>query len=505
MKLLLGIDQGTSGLKVALFTLQGEVVGDVTKEYPTYYPRALEVEQNPEEWWSAITVGLQELFKKTHTSGKDVIAVGVDGTSWACIPLNKKGELLHPAMIWLDRRAEEEARWMEHAIGKDNLWNIAKNPADPSYITPKMLWLKNHKPEVFSQTSTFIQANGYIVYRLTGVLSQDYSQGYGFHFFDMNERTLRDDVAQELGLSTDLVAPLRECHEIVGHVHQEAAQLTGLLEGTPVVAGGLDAACATLGAGVIQSGETQEQGGQAGGMSIVVDAPLGAKELILGCHVVPDRWLLQGGTTGGGGTLRWFYSEFGLGPKTPKHINPFTALDLEAELAPPGSSGVLFLPYMKGERSPLWNSYAKGVFYGLSFDQGRNHMVRALMEGVGFSLQHNLQVAYEAGAHVHKLVSVGGAGQSKLWTQIKSDITGLPIDVPNAPHATALGAAMLAGMGVGAFQNAEDARSRMVAVVRHHEANKKNYTVYKKSYEEYVRLSDLLNREFFINSSVVEE
>lgn len=502
MELLLGIDQGTSGLKVALFTLQGEVVGDITKEYPTHYPNSLEVEQNPEDWWNAVAVGLQELFEKTGTTGSDIIGIGVDGTSWACIPLNMSGNLLHPAIMWLDRRAEQEACWMENTLGKDNLWDISKNPADSSYITPKMLWLKNHRPEVFSKTTTFIQSNGYLVYRLTGVLSQDYSQGYGFHFFDMNQRTLRDDVAKEMGLSSSLVAPLRECHEVVGYVHKEAAKLTGLKEGTPVVAGGLDAACATLGAGVIHHGETQEQGGQAGGMSIVVDSPLGAKELILGCHVVPDRWLLQGGTTGGGGTLRWFYSEFGLGPNTPKGDSPFMALDLEAASVSPGSDGVIFLPYMKGERSPLWNSHAKGVFYGLSFDRGRKHMVRALMEGVGFSLQHNLEVAYSAGAQVHKLVSVGGAGQSKLWTQIKSDITGLPIDVPNASHATALGAAMLAGIGVGAFSSPEEARTCMVTMVRHHKANKDNKKVYNKTYEEYVRLSELLNREFFVSSSV---
>lgn len=496
--LLLAVDQGTSGCKMTVFDIEGQVIASVTKGYDTYYPKDQYVEQDCNVWWTVIKSGIKELVSNEHVHPEAIKGIGVDGISWACIPIDKTGEVLAPTMIWLDRRATEEAEWMKQTVGEDKLISISGNPVDAAYITPKMLWLKKHKPQIYKNTYKFLQSNAFIVYRFTGNLSQDYSQGYGFHYFDISKGEWDKTVADQLGISLDLMAPLKYSHEIIGGVTEAVAMETGLKAGTPVVAGGLDAACCTLGAGVIEVGQTQEQGGQAGGMSICMDQPMIHEKLILGYHVIPDKWLLQGGTTGGGGTLRWFNNEFGINQKHyDLEINAFEALSNEAKSVDPGSDGVIFLPYMKGERSPLWNSNAKGMYYGLSYNHSRAHMVRSTMEGVAYSLLHNIDTAKEAGAEVSVLSSVGGSSNSHVWMQAKADITNKTIEVPYSDHATTLGAAILAGIGVGIYKDYNEAIEKTVNIQRVYKPIQKNVEIYKRHYQQYLKLSALMTQNIW--------
>lgn len=498
--LLLAIDQGTSGCKMTIFDMMGQVISSITKNYNTYYPKEGFVEQNPEDWWRVIKEGIHSMLEEKNINPENIKGIGIDGTSWACIPIDNSGNVLYPAMIWLDRRAEKQADWMKNKIGEDKLIQISGNPVDPAYITPKMLWLKENIPDIFEKTDKFIQSNAYIAFRLTNKLSQDFSQCFGFHFFSIKKGEWDTEIADELGLSLDLMAPIMKCHDVVGYVTKAAAITTGLRVGTPVVAGGLDAACCTLGAGVINEGQTQEQGGQAGGMSIALSKPIINSKLILGYHVVPDMWLLQGGTTGGGGTLNWFNREFGFQEQQESlrnKSNPFVIMSEEAEGISAGSDGVIFLPYMKGERSPLWNSKAKGVYYGLSFDKTKAHMIRSTMEGVAYALKHNLQTAEESGVEVGRLSSVGGSANSHVWTQLKSDITGRKIEVPYSDHATTLGAAILAGVGVGIYKDFKEAVKKTVKIQKTYEPNKERVNIYEEGYSNYLKLSDLLINSFW--------
>ncbi|QUI24944.1 FGGY-family carbohydrate kinase [Vallitalea pronyensis] len=498
--LLLAIDQGTSGCKITIFDTAGQVVSSVTKSYPTYYPEEGFVEQKPEEWWQVIKEGIQSMLEEDAICPTAIKGIGIDGTSWACIPVNQSGDVLYPAMIWLDRRAGKQADWMKEKLNEEALIALSGNPVDPAYITPKMLWLKENRPDLYQQTDKFLQSNAYIAFKLTGKYSQDYSQCYGFHFFNMKTGQWDETVADALGISLDLMAPIMQSHDVVGHVTEEVAKATGLSVGTPVVAGGLDAACCTLGAGVIHEGQTQEQGGQAGGMSIALSQPVIHPKLILGYHVIPNMWLLQGGTTGGGGTLNWFNREFGHAEQQEaleKDSNPFAVMSEEASAIPPGSDGILFLPYMKGERSPLWNSQAKGVYYGLSFDKTRAHMIRSTMEGVAYALRHNLETAEETGIQVGKLSSVGGSANSHVWTQLKADITSRTIEVPYSDHATTLGAAILAGVGVGLYKDFEDAVKQTVSIQRTHEPHQERVETYNTCYHNYLELSHLFVRSLW--------
>lgn len=497
--LILGIDIGTSGCKVVAFDFEGRAVCAHTGSYELSYPCTNSVELSADQWWDSACNCIKALIHEGLLDPHDIAAVGVDGLSWTCLPVDRGGRPLRPAMIWLDRRAEEQTRWMKEHVGEERLISLDGNPVDPAYVVPKMLWLKQHEPDTYKNTHKFLQSNSFIVYKLTGVFSQDYSQAYGYHFFDIADGRYDERMADQLGISLDLVAPLRHCHEVVGTVTSRASAECGLPKGVPVVAGGLDAACCTLGAGVIAPGHTQEQGGTSGGMSIVVDEPLIHQKLIFGYHVVPDLWLLQGGTVGGGGTLRWFDEQLGAYERQigiERGVSSFEVMSEEAGGIDPGSDGLVFLPYMAGERSPIWDRSARGVFFGLSYDKTRAHVIRSIMEGVGYSLLHNLKTAEEVGAGVDVLVSVGGSANSRVWTQIKSDITGRPIHVPYSDHATALGAAMIAGVGTGIYRDFESAVSSTVRVHRVHEPDETTGQVYHGYYHLYLKLYDRLKTCF---------
>lgn len=498
---MLGIDIGTSGCKVAAFTLEGQTVAHANEAYSVRYPQSGYAEQEPEEWWGAVCRGVHRVLETVPP--ESICGVGVDGQSWSAVAIDKKGNVLCPTPIWTDTRASAQCKKIAKEYGEDALFQLCGNSLQPSYTTPKVLWYKEALPDVYKAADKILQSNSFIVQRLTGACTQDYSQGYGWCCYDMARGKWDTDVCRALGIRESLLPELEQCHQVIGHVTAQAARQSGLTEGIPVVAGGLDAACGALGAGVIASGQTQEQGGQAGGMSICLNEPKAARELILSPHVAPGVWLLQGGTVGGGGAVNWFFRQFGAAWETlAKETggSAFALMDREASRVPPGCEGVAFLPYLSGERTPLWDPSAKGVFYGMRFSTGRGHMARAVMEGVAFSLRHNLETAYAAGAKVSVLRSVGGAANSPLWMQIKADVTQQTMEVTSSDTATAMGAAILAGVGVGAYQSFEAAVAQTVQVRRVYRPDPAMAGVYDSAYRLYRELYN--NLKPIMNGSV---
>jgi xylulokinase len=494
-KLLLGIDIGTSSCKAAVFNLKGAVIGQSSKDYSVYYPAPDCVEQDPREWWEGVCNAIREILSTCNIKSEEITGIGVDGQSWSSIPVNKKGEVLYNTPIWMDTRSSEIAKRVVARVGADKILEISGNAFEPTYSTPKMLWFKETKPEIYNDTYMFLQSNSYIILKLTDKYTQDFSQGYGIHAFNMKTGKWEDGFCGELGISREKLPEIYQCHQVIGEVTGSAARETGLAAGTPVVAGGLDACCGTLGAGVIDIGQTQEQGGQAGGMSICLDQALAHPKLILSFHVVPDLWLLQGGTVGGGGCINWFKKELGgfeieQGKKSGK--DAFKIMDEEAAKISEGADGLIFLPYMAGERSPIWNKHAKGVFFGLGYNKTRAHIIRSILEGTAFALKHNLKTANEIGVNVEVLNAMGGAANSRLWTQIKSDVTGNTINVPASDTATTLGAAILAGVGIGVYKDFEEAVNKTIKISRVHKPDMEKNKIYNKYYEIYIELYEKL-------------
>ena len=492
---LMGIDLGTSACKVAVFDREGRVAGSGTGDYPVYYPHPGWAEQDPEEWWNVICVTVKQVIEKNNIPPEKIEGIGIDGQSWSAVAIDGDGKVLTNTPIWMDTRSQSICDRLNREVGEDRIFSVSGNSLQPSYTTAKILWYKENLPDAYRRIDKILQSNSFIAYRLTGEISQDISQGYGLHCFDMRRGVWDEELCRDLGIPRSFLPEIVPSDHIVGRVTPEAAEKSGLCAGTPVAAGGLDACCGTLGAGVIHPGETQEQGGQASGMSICMDSYIADKRLILGYHVVPGLWLLQGGATGGGGVMRWFEKEFAgyerlMASETGK--SSLDQLNEIAEKVSPGCDGLIFLPYMAGERSPIWNPNAKGVFYGLDFSKTKGHMVRACMEGVALSLRHNLETAKEAGAEADVLRAMGGSANSLLWTQIKSDMTGKTILVPSSDTATTQGAAILAGVGTGIYRDYEEAVHLTVKVKRRHDPDPAVKETYDRVYERYLELYESL-------------
>lgn len=486
-KYLLGIDIGTSSCKVAVFDHGGKVIAQESQSYPVYYPNHGWAEQDPLDWWKAICNCIRNILEGGQVKSTHIAGIGIDGQSWSAIALDQERNVMCKTPIWMDTRAKDICHRLNTRIGEDRIFEVSGNPLQPAYTLPKILWYKEELPELYTRIDKVLQSNSYIAFMLTGEITQDPSQGYGLQCFDIRTGSWDKGLCKEMGIRPDFLPDIFPSHQVIGKVNHKAAMETGLCAGTPVVAGGLDAACGALGAGVINPGQTQEQGGQAGGMSICMDNYRADKSLILGFHVVPNRWLLQGGTVGGGGVMKWFEQEFAFEERSLGGIS-FNHLNNRASKIAPGSDGMVFLPYMSGERSPIWDANAKGVYYGIDFSKTKGHFIRASLEGVAYSLKHNLDVAEGVGAKVSELHAIGGAANSQLWTQIKADVTGKVIKVPASDTATTLGAAILAGVGVGVYSSFDEAVSKTVTITKEYRPNLDNAEVYKEQYKKYLQL-----------------
>ena len=484
---LLGIDIGTSAVKVALFEKSGgnRPVGVTSAEYPIFYPAPGFVEQEPDDWWAAICRAVRELLEQTKIPASEIAGIGIDGQSWAAVAVDSAGKVLCPTPIWMDTRSADICAELHERLGIERFRRTSGNPLQAGFTFPKIIWYQRNLPEVYKKAVSILQSNSFAVLRLTGKLSQDTSLANCLGCFDLASGTYDLALCRDAGVREELLPPLFAPHEVVGTVTREAALATGLAEGTPVVAGGLDTACDALGAGVIHAGEVQELGGQSGGMNICIDTPITDPRLLTGRHVVPDRYLLQGGTVGGGAILRWFSDTFEGGSAD------FAESDRAAEAIPAGADGLVLLPYLAGERTPLWDPDAKGVYYGLSYSKTRAHFYRANLEAAAYALRHNLEAAREAGADFHKLIATGGAAKSPLWTQIKSDVTGYAVAVPEAFSTAAYGAALLAGVGTGVFSSFDEAVSG-IRITRTHAPDESARSAYDKAYDTYRALYDSL-------------
>jgi xylulokinase len=424
MSYILTIDVGTSSAKTALWDESGAVVAEASASYALHRPEPLWAEIDGNVWWQAVCSTVREIVARGGIDPRAVAGIGVDGVGWTLLPVDRDARPLAPAMIWLDRRANAETRWLQSLPNADSLVDLDANPLDSAYITPKLLWLRAHQPDVFESAHSFLTCSGFITAKLTGEMTCDLTQAYGYHCFDIRHERWDAEAAEQIGIPIDKLPRLCACTEIVGAVTAKAAAQLGLSPGIPVIAGCLDAAAGALGAGVTRLGQTNEQGGQAGGMAVSLDHVVVEPRLIFSHHVLPGQYILQAGTVGGG-TLGWFRDTFG----PSNEPNAFAQFSQQVAATTPGARGLIFVPYMAGERTPLWNSDARGIFFGLSYTTTRGDMLRAIMEGCAFAVYDNLSIAAERGVTVDEFLGSGGATQSAVWCQIKADIYGRPFIV----------------------------------------------------------------------------
>jgi xylulokinase len=449
---ILAHDLGTTGNKANIFDEQGSLIISDFVGYETAYPRSGWAEQDALDWWAAVARSTKRLLERPSITAKDIAAISFSAQMMACLPVDSEGVPLRQAIIWADQRATTEADQLSARYGEQAIYRATGHRVSAAYTGPKILWIKQHEPEVYRATHLFLQAKEYVAHRLTGAFATDYSDASGTNLFNLDARRWDGDILEAAEIEPNLLPEAYPSHQIIGQVTPEAAEPTGLLAGTPVVIGGGDGACATVGAGVVDKGDAYNYIGSSSWIAVASPEPIydPQRRIFNFAHLDPSLVCPMGTMQTAGGAYTWLANLL----DCPDEPERYRLIDEMAAQTPVGAEGLLFLPYLMGERSPYWDSLARGAFVGLSMKHSAGHAARAVLEGVGFNLRMILDALTDQGLDLTALRLIGGGAQSPLWRQILADVFDLPILRPHLlAEATSLGAAVAGGVGVGLWRD----------------------------------------------------
>jgi len=497
MAYLLGIDVSTTGVKALLIDDHGIVVGSANTEQPLYTPQPLWSEQNPADWWNGAVSSIREVLRETGVAGASVSGIGLTGQMHGLTLLDETGAVLRPAILWNDQRTGAQCDEIRSRLGKSRLIQITGNDALTGFTAPKILWVQENEPQIFAKICHILLPKDYVRYRLTGIFAIDRADGAGTILFDIKTRTWSPEMLDALGIREEWLPKTYEGPEITGTIHAEAARLTGLREGTPVIAGGGDQAAQAVGVGAVQPGIVALTLGTSGVVFATTGQPFIEPEgrLHAFCHSVPGRWHLMGVMLSAAGSLRWFRDTMAPGADYDSLLAP-------AKDIPALCEGLLFLPYLTGERTPHPDPLARGAFAGLTIRHTMPHMTRAVLEGVAFGLRDSFELIKSAGlASIQQVRVSGGGARSPLWRQILADIFNAELVTVNTTEGAAFGAALLAGVGTGIWPDVDDAcqatvkqTGRTVPNAASAEKYNQGYAIYRKLYPALKEISyDLSN------------
>jgi xylulokinase len=492
MSLFLGIDVSTTGSKALLINHDGEVVGNATSPHRLSTPHPLWSEQQPEDWWQASAASVRQCLLQAQISGEAVSAIGLTGQMHGLVLLDERKHALRPAILWNDQRCADECDQIRARIGRQRLIQITGNEALTGFTAPKIIWVKNHEPEVFARARHLLLPKDFIRLKLTGELAMDKADGSGTMLFDVRKRDWSAEVLDALGIPGEWMPPTFEGQQITGTVSAQAAEATGLKAGTPVVAGGGDQSAGAVGVGAVRPGIVALTLGTSGVVFTTTESCLIEPEgrLHAFCHAVPDRWHLMGVMLSAAGSLQWHRDA--LAP----HVS-FDELMTEAELAPPGSEGLIFLPYLSGERTPYPDPLARGAWVGLTLRHNRGHLTRALLEGVAFGIRDCFELLTSAGVGEIEQVRVSGGGaKSGLWRQIHADVLDAELVTVNTTEGAAYGAAILAGVGFGAWPDVDTACASLITIVERVSPDPARAALYRRMHDHYKQLYPSLKQLF---------
>jgi xylulokinase len=480
--MFLGIDVGTGGTRAVLIDRAGKVLASFASEHAAIHSEHIGwAEQSPEDWWRATREAIAGAMAAGRTTGSEIEAVGLTGQMHGCVMLDSDGEVLRPALIWCDQRTQPQCDWLTEKIGFDRLIELTANPALPNFTLTKLLWVREHQPKIFSRIAHVLCPKDYVRYRLTGEFAMDLQEASGTLLLDVAHRRWSVEMAEAAGIPMDWLPRLFEGPEICARISPAGAAATGLATGIPVAAGAGDQGAGAVGMGILAPGSVSATIGTSGVVFAATDAPIKDKlgRLHTFCHAAPGRWHVMGVTNGAGLSLRYFRDTFA--PNTPYG----ELLDLAAT-APPGCDGLLWAPYLFGERTPHLDPNARAAFVGITASHTRAHFIRAILEGVVFSLQDTFTLLDELKIPVKAIRLGGGGARGPLWRQIQADVYGHPVDLLEAEEGGAFGAALLAGTGINAWPDVEAASAETVRVAE--TIPPKNYPAMEQAYKHYRRI-----------------
>lgn len=492
---LLGVDIGTAGIKVAVIDTEASLIGMESCGYNILRPAPNCSEIDTFGMWSAFINCLRALFQARKINPQSVSGIGISCLCPGLTAFDNKGEVIASPIIYSDRRSVEEAEYIKQMVGEDEIFRVTANNMMAGAIScTSMLWIKNNFPDIYKRTRYFGHVNTLMAVRMTGRYAIDYSNAsYTGLFETAGGFRWSEALCEKSGIDIEKLPPLLRSREVVGGLIEPEMIALGLRPDTPVVIGGGDTACASLAVGITGNGDVCESVGTTNVLTVCVDRPRFDRSFINRCHVVDGTWIYQGALSHTGASMVWFRDTFCGDLKQAAEAGgkkAFARMDEEASQSNPGAGGIVFLPYMQGERSPIWDPYARGVFFGMSLDSCRSDFIRSILEGCGYGLRQLAELAEGVtGGRIGSFVSIGGGAKSEVWAQIKADILGRDITILDMSDTAPVGAALLAGVGCRAFPDAVQASARVKKTVyRRVVHNSDPPPAYEANYKIYTQL-----------------
>ncbi|UFJ40283.1 xylulokinase [Brevibacillus humidisoli] len=486
MKYVIGVDLGTSAVKVLLLSQEGQVCGEVSASYPLIQEKHGYSEQSPEAWVEKTTQAMGELVRQFAGNVADIEGISFSGQMHGLVLLDRQKRVLRNAILWNDTRTSRQCQQIYERVGRERLLEIAKNPALEGFTPPKLLWVKEHEPELFRQAAWFLLPKDYLRYRMTGTIETEYSDAAGTLLLDVAEKTWSTTVCELLDLDPGLCPPLVESHQCVGTITPAFAERTGLSPATKVFAGGADNACGAIGSGILSDGKTLCSIGTSG---VILSYEASKARDFQGRvhyfnHAKENAYYTMGVTLSAGHSLSWFKQVFA-------EQEDFDTLLSGVDQVPIGSNGLLYTPYLVGERTPHADAVIRGSFIGLDAAHRKIDFVRAVIEGITFSLCESVEIFRKSGKTIDTIISIGGGAKNRTWLQMQADIFNARIVKLASEQGPGVGAAMLAAYGCGWFSSLEECAERFIQPVATHQPIKENveryhnlYSVYKRVYHQ---------------------
>jgi xylulokinase len=496
MKFLLGLDVGTTSTRTVIIDENSKPVASSISDYKLITPKPGWAEQIPDDWWIASIKTIKDVIKKSNVSPENIVCIGLSGQMHGSVFLDSSGNVIRPAILWCDQRTFKQCETIYKIFGYDGFIKLSYNRALPGFTAPKILWLKENEPENYKKVSKILLPKDYIRYKLSNTYATEVSDASGTILMDIPSRNWSNEILNGLHIKRSLLPEVFESDIISSKVSKEASNLTGLIEGTPIVGGGSDNAAGAVSSGIIRSGLISDSIGTSGVVFAHMDRPLYDSQgrVHSFCHAVPGKWHLTGVTLSAAGSLRWYFDEFGPSKEIIKNfpdIKGYDLLDKQAERVPAGSDGLIFLPYLSGERTPYADPDARGVFFGISYLHGPDHFVRSIMEGVAFSQLDCLTLMRDLNINSDKIILFGGGAKSSIWRQIIADILNSKVVTLNVEEGSAFGAAIIAGAGCGIYPSIKEGVDKIInedkennPIAENVEKYKKLYAIYKLLYKD---------------------
>lgn len=459
---IVAIDIGTTNVKCVVADRKMQVLADCTSEYRTHSTGIARFEQDCEDWWKHSKIALSCALDRAGVSPSSVVGIAVSSQAPTMLPVDAAGKAVHPALIWMDRRSDAQCARMNECLGADRIYEVTGNTADPFYTFSELLWFKQRRPEAYARTRCVLQCNGYVNFRLTGEFTIDRTHASITQCFDVNRGCWDEEILRCFDIPTGILPRVVECDEVIGGVCEAAAKETGLRPGTPVLGGAVDGAAASLEGGVFRGGDAVEMSGTSSVLLVGTDEKHSSPNLTYMYGAIPRQHLLLGCMSTTGGALKWYRDElFAQGEG-----NAYDRMNRIILADCPNPTPLIFLPYMAGERAPIWDTHAKGAFLGVTFDTREADMLRAIQEGAAFALMDNITEAKKAGAEIRSLRAVGGSTNSDIWMKIKASVTDMPIEIPRQNLGAPGGLLALLASKLGEFASIREACGAILEIER---------------------------------------